>query len=657
MCGIFGQFDRRGRCGDATVAERMALSLVHRAPDGYGIHADGPLVLGAGRLAIIDLSAPAGPIFNEDRRIAVAFNGEIYNYRTLRTQLEALGHRFATRTDTEVVVHGYESWGEDVLDHLRGMFALVLWDSNRERLLLARDRAGEKPLYFTQIDDTFVFASEIKAFLDVPGFRAAVNVESLGSYLTLGYVPAPHTLFNGVEKLFPGEMLLVDAHRIHRERYWQPTLDTLRPIPYKSAIQRVRAMLADVVEMRLMSDVPIGAFLSGGLDSTAVVAMMSRALARPVKTFTVGFDLPPESKQDSKFNVDARFAALAARSLKTDHHAITMPQDERLATLLPHLIHAMDEPVAQQSIFQTPFVAALARSSGIPVLLTGDGGDELFAGYPHFRSDRILERYLAIPALVRSTVLTPLLERLPLRFDAARKLARKSRQSDPVRRYLAWKRMIDPDHLPELLAEQQRALRAYDSVSAALLPMLQSPRTAHFADRIAMTGLASWLAEDSNMRVDKMTMLMSTEARAPFQDHNLIDLAFSLPIHYKLRQGDVKRVLKEAVRDLVPPQILERPKWGFSPPLSEWLRTTLRPLVEAYLSPERVNAVGLFNPKAVAALIDAHIHRRQYEVWSLWTVLVFHLWHALYIDRSLTLDHKLIPADLLVQAKVSAPDS
>ncbi len=647
MCGIFGQFRRNGSSADLALVERMAQCLSHRGPDGYSTHQSRPLAFGAGRLAIIDLSAPPGVIFNEDRCIAVAFNGEIYNYKTLRSELEQFGHHFTTQTDTEVIVHGYESWGLSVIERLQGMFGLALWDKNRERLLLARDRAGEKPLYFTQLGDEFLFSSEIKAFQAHPAFKPSVNTEALTNYLALGYVPAPHSMFTGVEKLFPGERILIDRHNIQRERYWQPVMDTRQQVDYSDAVRRVREKLIEAVEMRLMSDVPIGAFLSGGVDSTAVVGIMARALNQPVNTFTVGFDLEASSKDDKKFNEDARFAALVADHFKTRHHAITIKPDESLAWLLPHLVYGMDDPVAQQSIFQTPYVAALARSSGVPVLLTGDGGDELFAGYTHFRTDQVLERYLRIPSLLRNNLLTPLLERLPTRFDAARKLARKSRITDPVRRYLEWKRMIALEHMPDMMTDQTAAQGAYASVSAALLPLLNAPHTHHFADRIALTGFASWLAEDSNMRVDKMTMAMSIEARAPFEDHELIALAFSLPLEHKLRNGGFKAVLKAAVADFVPRPILERPKWGFAPPTSQWLRTTLRPLVDRYLAPDYVRAVGFFRPETVTDLVDRHIHKREYHVWTLWTLLVFHLWHALYIDGSLTLDRKLSPADLV----------
>ena len=508
----------------------MARRLEHRGPDGFSIHYDGAFAFGAGRLAIIDLSAPAGPLFNEDHCIAVAFNGEIYNYRALRAELERLGHRFATSTDTEVIVHGYESWGIDVLNRLDGMFALCIWDKPNQRFFLARDRLGEKPLYYAQVDGEFIFASESKALFEHPSLPRAVNKQALLQYLALGYVNPPMTMFDGISKLHPGSWLMIDKHSIQQERYWQPAMDTLHPMSYTEAKQKVRDSLIEAVEMRLMSDVPVGALLSGGLDSTTIVSIMRRALGKPVQTITVGFDMETGSKGDHKFNVDARYAALAAQHLQTDHHAITIKQDESLSTLLPHLIYGMDEPVAEQAIFQTVYVSALARHLGIPVLLTGDCGDELFAGYSHFRADNILERYLQLPKLLRDHIVTPLFQILPERFDLLHKLAKKSQETDWTARYLGWKRIIALEQFPTLLADDAYAQQGYDTLNTTLRPILSAPKTRHFADRLAYAGLVSWIAEDSNMRVDKMSMQMSTELRAPFEDHHLVDLALRIPI-------------------------------------------------------------------------------------------------------------------------------
>ena len=578
MCGIFGHFDPRG--ADPALVERMAQRLMHRGPDGYGTYHDRALAFGAGRLAIIDLAAPAGPIFNEDRRVGVVYNGEVYNFRDLRRTLEATGHTFATGTDTEVIVQGYEEWGDEVITRLRGMFALCLYDSHRERLLLARDRLGEKPLYYAEYDGAFFFASEIKGILEHAAFPRAVNREALVSFALLGYAAPPQTMFEGVRKLGAGEQLIVERHgdRLSSrvERYWTPVMDTCHaPAPsYRDLVQQVRDLVVAAVEMRLMSDVPLGVFLSGGLDSTAVAAIVARAMGQPVQSFTVGFQMPPGSRGDTKFNVDTRFAKEAAAFLHTEHHEIRV-QDDALTDLFPYLVYAMDEPVAQPAIIQTVHVAALARKNGVPVLLSGDASDELFAGYPSYGADRVLERYLQIPALLRESVLTPLLARIPV--GQVQQLARKSRDTDPVRRFLHWERKFDLDHLPGVLADDGLAGQRETIIDRIIRPLITAPQTDRFADRIAFTSLNLWIPEDSNMRVDKMTMAMSVEARAPFEDHRLAELALTIPLRYKLRQGDVKRVLKDAVRDLVPESVLTRSKWGFVPPSSDWLRTVAAP--------------------------------------------------------------------------------
>lgn len=626
----------------------MALCLAHRGPDGYGTYHHGTLAFGSGRLAIIDLNAGVQPLFSEDRSTALVFNGEIYNYKSLRAELERAGHIFSTQTDTEVIVHGYEQWGDDVVLHLRGMFALCIWDEPREHLLLARDRLGEKPLYYAVLDDgEFIFASEAKALFEHPRLRPAVNANLLPHFLVLGYAPPPQTMFAGVEKLAPGELMTVDKGDIHRHLYWQPPTHASNSLDYDEAVRLVRRELEETVEMQMVSDVPVGAFLSGGLDSTAVVALMRRFSGTKVQTFTVGFDLEPGSRNDLKFNVDARYAAQVAREFGTEHHVIHIPEDAGLAALLPHLIYALDEPVSNPTLVQTVYVSALARMQGVPVLLTGEGGDELFLGYDHYRLDRTVDRYRRVPALLRKTILDPVVQRLPGRFDRLRKLSRKVNQHDPVLHYLEWLRVVEPERLHELLASDSLAALAPASLANAISPLLSAPQSRYFADRMAYAAIRLPLAEHyGNLRVDKMSMAMSIEARSPMQDYRFVELAMQLPLEYKLRNGDSKRVFKDAVRDLVPDEVMRRPKWGFNPPASEWLRTTLRPLVQQVLTPERVGDTGFFRPETITRLVHEHIVERKYELWTVWTALVFHLWYGLYIDHSITLDRKLAPADL-----------
>ncbi|HYO87228.1 MAG TPA: asparagine synthase (glutamine-hydrolyzing) [Candidatus Limnocylindrales bacterium] len=651
MCGIFGHF-LLGPISPELV-ERMGRQLAHRGPDGTGIYRDALLSFGATRLSIIDLSAPAGPLFNEDGRVGVVLNGEVYNHRALRTQLEQVGHRFSTGTDTEVLVHGYEEWGVDVVTRLRGMFAFCLYDKAREHVTLVRDRLGEKPLYYTFTPDgALLFASEPKALLEYSGVRRAVNREAVSSYMVLGYVPAPNTLFEGIYKLAPGERLFVSPHGRRNEAYWQGQVDTRNAPPYPEAVRLVREAMTNAVSAEMVSDVPIGSFLSGGLDSSAVVALMQQAAASPVQTFTVGFDSEPGSGYDTKFNVDVRYAQLVASRLKTKHHTILLPTDDRLSMVLPLLVHQMDEPIVMPTIVQTAFVAALARSQAIPVMLTGEGGDELFMGYDHFRYDHLVSRYQRLPSLLRRSLLDPLGRRLPARFGNVRKLQQKARLDDPALRLLGWMRVVDPDRLAGLLKDETLAQRATSVISSAVSPLLSATYSPQYTDRLAYAGLRLQLAENHNMRLDRMTMAMSVEARSPLEDYQLAELALSLPLEYKLRRGGFKTVFKDAVADLLPREVLERPKWGFTPPASEWLRTGLLPLLKKTLSPERVEAAGVFRPDALQQTIHAHVVEHKYELWPLWSALIFHLWHTIYIEGDVPEGAPITPQTLIDMARI-----
>lgn len=644
MCGIFGQF---GTLSNADIIHRMARCLAHRGPDGYGVHSGDKLAFGAGRLAIIDLSAPAGPIFNETDTIGIAFNGEIYNYADLRRQLVQDGHVFRTQTDTEVIVHGYEAWGVDVLHRLDGMFAFALWDADRERLLLARDRIGEKPLYYTRLHDgTVLFASEAKALFEHPNLTPAVNHAALPYYLTLGYTPPPLTLFDNVYKLAPGEYLLVTQDDLKTVTYWTPQATPQpHPLSFDETAHRLRHAVETAVASRMVSDVPVGAYLSGGVDSTSVAALMQRHTQAPLHTFTAGFDFATDSYGDQKFNVDAHYAAQAAAHLGTVHHAIIM--DETLIpAMLPHLIYHLDEPIAQHAIMQTAYIAAIARESGVPVLLSGDAADELFMGYAHYRADRVLQRLALLPRSIRRHLLAPVLERIGRLQPYARKLRQVD---DPIERYLAWMRVMQIDEAASVL--QQPANNVQQALSDVLLPLLNTPRNTSFTENIAYASLRLWIAEDSNMRVDKMSMMMSIESRAPLETPSLVEMALGIPLAYKLRDNDFKRVFKIAMQDVLPPAILSRPKWGFIPPTSDWLRTILYPYVKTYLAYDYVQAAGLCDPMLVTRLVNDHIERRAYHLHTVWALLVLHMWHALYIDGTLQRGEPLTAADVVAHSR------
>ena len=645
MCGIYGHFSRER--ADIALVEAMGAHLTHRGPDGQGMYCDERLAFGATRLAIIDLSAPSGAIFNEDRTVAVVFNGEIYNYRALRAELERLGHRFATRTDTEVLVHGYEEWRIQLLERLRGMFAFAVWDG--AQLLLARDRLGEKPLYYAQWSGDFYFASELKALLRSPKAARQLDRQALLCYMTLGYAPPPLTPFEDIHKLGAGEYLTVTAQGARKGRYWQARMDDAerRPMPYAEAVRRVRSALEEAVANCLISDVPVGIFLSGGLDSSITTALAARQLGAQLHTFTVGYDFPAGSKDDLKFNVDARYAALLAEQLSTQHHEIRIAQG-RLAELLPRLVYSAEEPLGQPAIIQVAHVAALARQCGVPVLLSGEASDELFFGYDYYRSDYRLAQYLKLPAPLRQRLLNPLFERLPERFKALHNLARRAQLSDPIARYLTWTQLTSAERYSGLLRDAQGDGALYQQMLAALIaPWLMAPRVAAFTARIPYADLNLNVPEGINMRLDKLSMALGIEARSPFEDRALAELALSLPLGYKLGARRTKIVLRDAARDLLPEPILKRPKWGFFAPISKWLRSALRPLVERFLAPENVAAVGIFKPEAVQEVIEAHYAERRYEMWTLWSLLTFHIWRALHVSGTLALPERLSFGDFV----------
>jgi asparagine synthase (glutamine-hydrolysing) len=645
MCGIYGHFSRN--ISDSNLVKLMGASLVHRGPDGQSIHQEPHLTFGATRLAIIDLSAPPGVLFNENRTVAVAFNGEIYNHQALRAELEAKGHCFATRTDTEVLVHAYEEWNIGLLERLRGMFAFALWDG--AQLLLARDRLGEKPLYYAEWDGDFYFASELKALLRSPKAQRCLNLQALMCYLTLGYAPPPLTPFEDIHKLGAGEYLLVTAQGLRKARYWQAKVDQAerRALPYPEAVRSVRKALEEAVANCLISDVPVGIFLSGGVDSSAIVALAARQLGARLHTFTVGYDFPEGSQNDLKFNVDVRYAQLIAQRYGTQHHVIRIPQDERLAQRLPYLVYSIDEPNVQPPMVQVAHVAALARQNGVPVMLSGEAADELFFGYEYYRLDHRLAQYLKVPALLRHHVLDRLLKRLPQRFSALQNLAKRAQLTDPVARYLTWTQLMAPERYSSLLRDQSAAQVQQQALYAMISQWLMAPRSDHFAERIAYADLNLNMAENLNMRLDKMSMAVSVEVRSPFQDYRLAELALSLPFSYKLSTQRTKIVLRDAVRDLLPEAILKRPKWGFFPPAAKWLRGALRPLLERFVSPSAVAKVGLFKPEAVQEIVEAHHTSQRYELWAIWGLLVFHIWHAIYVSGELTLESPLPAAQLL----------
>ncbi len=621
MCGIVGVYDRVGSVDElAELLRQMCGTIVHRGPDDEGAVIHGRTGLAMRRLSIIDVEGGHQPIANEDGSITVVFNGEIYNYGAVRQQLRIQGHDFKTRTDTEVIVHAYEEYGVDCVRHFNGIFAFALWDAKKERLLVARDRMGTKPLYFVRGHRGLAFASEIKALLTLPEVTRHLDMDAAGQFFRLGFVPAPRTLFRGIEKLPAGWRLIAESGRIRTERYWDLEFHTDSSLGFHESGAHLRKLLREAVVDQMVSDVPIGAFLSGGVDSTAVVAFMQQATDRRVRTYSIGFDA-----QHSYHN-EAPYAEAAARALGTDHRTlIVRPQ---VADLMPWLIEKLDEPLTDTSFILTYLVSELARQE-VKVALSGVGGDELFGGY---------RRYFA-PLMHRSVAWLPSAWRRVTGALAERWLrADRGTTTGNLARYgKAWVRTL---HLP--LSEQYVNLLSVlsaDTVGALLKPYRRNgdpgdllisyfheARAQSPLDRLAYVDVKGPLSESLLLLTDKMGMATSLEVRVPFLDNRVVDFVSRCPSRYRVRGFGLKRLLKFALKGVVPDFVLARSKRGFGGPMGTWLKQDLRPLVSQLLDPGRLRQSGLFDPACVSRILAAHDAGWEDYTEAIMAMLVFEIW-------------------------------
>jgi asparagine synthase (glutamine-hydrolysing) len=620
MCGVAGIFNgASGRPADRATAEAMTHALRHRGPDDHGFFFDGPLALGMRRLSIIDLEGGRQPIANEDGTIQLVFNGEVYNHRALRSELQARGHIFRTRADTEVIVHGYEVWGERVLDRLNGMFGFALWDGRARRLLLVRDRLGVKPLYWTRLADGIAFASELKALLLHPGVERRLDPEALRQYLAWEYIPSPRTPFLGVHKLPPATLLRVEGGRVTEEVYWRLTPGP-SPVAADEATEALAAHLERAVRLQLESDVPVGAFLSGGLDSSALVATMRSVASGPVHTFSIGF-----GEEDFDETAHAR---VVAGALGTEHREEILHPN--CLDLVEEVSGFLDEPFADNSILPTFLVSRMARKH-VKVALSGDGGDELFAGYDHYKAERLLALYGRVPGAARRAALGLLghgVERRPTKRGGVRR--RLHRLEEALRE-------------PAFLSQARFMVRSRGAVRQGLLldpgpgdpsadwaaPFLAVVRDSPFPPGLAhqqFIDLKTFLADDILFKTDRASMATSLEARVPYLDHELVEFAFRLPERLKLRGLVGKWILRRAFKDRLPASILRRRKSGFSVPIAAWLRGEMAPLARDLLAPARLRRQGLFDPAAVGTLLDDHLARRADHARLLWALLMFQMW-------------------------------
>jgi asparagine synthase (glutamine-hydrolysing) len=616
ICGVAGGDPADGR----DLVHRMCAAMVHRGPDDEGIVQFDRVALGMRRLSIIDVEGGHQPMHNEDSTVWVVQNGEIYNHLELRKQLIAAGHSFNTQSDTEVLVHGYEEWGEKVVQRLNGMFAFAIYDPRRDSVFLARDRMGIKPLHYAIDGDRLVFASELKALLRDPALRKGIDPAALDDYLAYEFVPSPGSIVRGIKKLAPGHTLTWSVARSTHEvrRYWSPQLNVDgaggrgKGIEMEEECQRLLSTLRESVRKELISDVPLGVFLSGGIDSSAVAAMMTQ-LGGEVKSFSVGF-------ADRSFDESAH-ARLVAKHLGTEHHEL-MLEPGMLLELVPRLPDLLDEPLGDASIIPTYLLSEFTRRH-VKVALGGDGGDELFAGYPTLQAHRLAGYYLKAPRLLREGLVEPVVRRLPvsrgnLSFDFRAKRFVNGAAYPTSERHQRWMGSFDREARTALLA---RDARSQERDVAEGDPLNQ----------VLLLDMRNYLENDILVKLDRASMMASLEGRVPLLNNDFVEYATQLPLNMKLRGLRTKFLLKRALRGILPNSILNRSKKGFGIPVAHWFRGPLKEQLLSVLSPERIAREGFFDRAEVKRLLDDHLEGRRDNRKQLWTLFAFEMWHDGYL--------------------------
>lgn len=642
MCGICGKVNLDYETPvERALLQRMCDSIRHRGPDGEGQYLNGSVGLGNRRLSIIDLATGDQPICNEDGSVWIVFNGEIYNYLTLYDELRQRGHEFSTRSDTEVILHAYEEWGAASCTRLHGMFAYAIWDGKRKRLVIARDRLGKKPLLYTRTPKAFLFGSELRAILQDEDVPRKVDLRALAAYLMRLYVPTPQSAFEGIQKLPPAHYLVLERGEMKIERYWHVDFDkhaqSATVTDEHELCDQLWDLLEEVTRMRLMSEVPLGAFLSGGIDSSAVVGMMSRLMAEPVKTFSIRFE-------ESRFD-ETPYARQVAKIFGTRHEEFTVRPSA--LEVLPQLVWHFGEPFADASAIPTYYVAKMTRQR-VTVALSGDAGDENFAGYDYYRAGRMLEALQGMPSLVRKGLLPAGLKAgraVPfLRNFAQQSLTIMQRgDAPPAQAYVGRTSVFSPAMLaqlcrPEMLAAAAPSADLAAVVTAPLEAMLAEYRGADGLERWQYLDLHNYLPDDINVKVDITSMANSLEVRAPFLDHKVVEFAAALPPQMKLNGSlwkgmTSKYILKKTMERLLPKEILYRRKHGFGVPISAWLRGELRGLTRTILLSPQALGRGYFVPCQVERLIDEHEQGALDHGTRLWALLNLELWQRTYVDE------------------------
>jgi len=632
MCGIAGFIRYNQTESEAReIISEMSGVLNHRGPDDTGFYIDNDVALGHKRLSIIDLSTGKQPMHNEDKSVWLIMNGEIYNFQELRKDLESKGHRFCTRSDSEILIHLYEEEGYDSVKHLNGMFAFALWDKSKKTLFLGRDRIGKKPLHYAIVDGKLYFASEIKALLKHPHIERDLDLDSLSEYLTFEYIPAPNSIFKHIKKLLPGHILIFSKMNIVINSYWDITFRKSAQRIYSDeneVSKQLLKLLEESVKQRLMSDVPLGIFLSGGIDSSIITSLAARNSSEKIKTFSIGF-------KDASFD-ESLYAHAVSDYAGTEHHALMISAKDILR-LIPCVGKIIDEPLADASIFPTYLLSQYARDY-VTVVLAGDGGDELFAGYPthlaHFFADKFYSR---IPLFLRKYILDKAVNALPVSLDnfsfdfKAKKFISGFSFPRHLRHHI-WMGSFCPKEKENLLLPSFRGNLDPERGFAVIPRILARCDSLLFQNTILYMDMKMYLHDDILVKVDRASMANSIEIREPFLDYKLIEFVTKLDFNLKMRRSRSKYILRKTAKGLIPQKIIDRPKKGFGIPISKWIKKELYGLVEETLSKHRISQGGLFNYSYIRQALKQHLDGKKDNRKLIWTLLIFELWRERFTD-------------------------
>jgi asparagine synthase (glutamine-hydrolysing) len=629
MCGICGIYDISSVGVDKSLLKRMCDVMNYRGPDDEGYYTNGSIGLGMRRLSVIDLHTGKQPIHNENQTIWIVFNGEIYNFPVLRAELERKGHRFYTHTDTEAIVHLYEEYKESCVTKLNGMFSFALWDDNKKLLMIARDRLGEKPLYYSSINGKIIFGSEIKCILQSEDYSKEIDYESLDSYFTYLYIPAPRTIFKDIKKLLPGHIMLLQNNNIKIFKYWEVEYNIERNNSIEYFKETFLEKFRDAVKIRLISDVPLGALLSGGIDSSAIVAIMSEYSSKPVETFNIGYG------EEGAYYDEREYAEIVSKRFETSHHEFILKPD--ISKLVPEIIKYFDEPFADSSAIPNYYVSQMTKQY-VTVALSGLGGDEIAGGYERYIGIILLKYYKKIPKHFREKVIAKLVSVLPDSKKGSRFVDRAKRFVNtgvlPVEEaYFNYISSFKSNQKESLYSEQLKNKLRMQKAKEIFDEYFSYHDNLDILNRILFADIKMYLTDDLLTLTDRMSMAHSLEMRVPFIDYNLVEFMASVPPEMKIKGLTKKYLLKKAFKNILPEDILNRKKRGFTAPLSVWLRDELTSYLRSIISKEKILKTGLLRWEKIEIILNQHLSGKENYHSQIWALLIFLVWYSIYIEN------------------------